>query len=303
MKQTGIHKIALIEKALEKLNGQIHHCTLCPRNCGVDRTNNRLGYCQLCYKMKIYKYKLHFGEEPSISGSRGSGIIFFSGCTMACVFCQNYPMSHLRRGYEVSPQGLVKIMIELQKQGAHNINLVTPTHFLPPILQSLQLAIEHGLHLPIVYNTSGYENIEILKTLEGIIDIYLPDIKYSESVSAGKFSKTKNYPEFNFSAIREMFRQVGFLTTDENKLAKKGLIIRHLILPNDVAGTETIFQFIAEEIDSRVHLSLMTQYLPVWDTKKYPEIDRRINHREYTGMIDLLEKYKLKTGWLQEIDF
>lgn len=303
VKQTSKHKIAQIEKALEKLNEQMQHCTLCPRNCGVDRINGQVGYCQLSDKIKIYKYKLHFGEEPPISGRRGSGIIFFSGCTMGCVFCQNYPMSHLRQGYEISPLNLAKIMIELQSQGAHNINLVTPTHFLTPILRSLQLAIEHGLNLPIVYNTNGYENIEILKTLAGIIDVYLPDMKYAESVSARRYSKTKNYPETNFPAVKEMFRQVGFLETDENNLAKKGLIIRHLILPNDLAGTETIFRFIAREISEQVHLSLMTQYLPIWEAKKYPEIDRRINHHEYAEVIGLMEKYNLKTGWLQEMEF
>jgi len=295
-------KIERIQAALAQLDGQMENCRLCPRNCKIDRSNGQLGFCQLSDTARIYKYKIHTGEEPPISGTNGSGIIFFAGCTMSCAFCQNFPMSHWRQGYNVSVAELAKIMLELQSQGTHNINLVTPGHFLPSISAALLLAIEQGLRLPIVYNTNGYEKVEILRLLDGIIDIYLPDMKYAEDAVAQRFSKVSNYVEVNQAAVVEMYRQVGHLVIDEQGIAQRGLIIRHLLLPNDRAGSEQIFRFIAERLDKNIHVSLMTQYLPIWDAKRFPEIARRVVNRELEEVIAWMEQFDLENGWMQNLD-
>lgn len=299
----SVHKkIELIDKALENLRGQLANCKLCPRNCALDRTKSEQGYCLSSDKMKIYKYKIHHGEEPPISGTNGSGIIFFSGCTMRCVFCQNYPMSHLREGYEISEYNLAKIMITLENQGVHNINIVTGGHFLPNVLRALRTAYENGLSIPVVYNTNGYEKIDILQYLHGIIDIYLTDMKYTDRSIAKKYSKVPDYPEVNLKAVEEMYRQVGLLKKDDKGIAGLGLIIRHLILPNDLSGTEQILRFAAQKLNQKIHISLMSQYLPIWDAKNYAEIYRKINSRELLEAIDLLKKYELKKGWIQDFD-
>lgn len=295
-------KIELISKAIKNLDGQMENCKLCPRDCDINRTGGKLGFCSSTDKVKLYKYKIHHGEEPPISGKNGSGIIFFSGCTMACVFCQNYPMSLLREGYEISENDLAKIMISLENQGVHNINLVTPGHFLPNILKSLKTACQSGLSLPIVYNTSGYEKIDILTYLNGIIDIYLTDMKYSDHLSAKKYSKASDYPEVSYKAVKEMYRQVGQLKKDQYGIGKSGLIIRHLVLPNELSGTEKIFLYIAQELDKNIHISLMSQYLPVWNAKKHAEISRTINSREFSEASGLLEKYGLENGWIQDFE-
>lgn len=295
-------KIVRIKNAISKLLNQMSNCQLCPRDCNINRTNGEKGFCNLSNKVRIYKYKLHKGEEPPISGNNGSGIIFFSGCTMKCAFCQNYPFSQKYNGFEISETSLSKIMLQLQDQGAHNINLVTASHFIPEILKGLKLAIENGLNLPIVYNSNGYEKIEILQLLDGIVDIYLPDMKYSIDSFAKKYSKTKNYFKINKNAIQEMFRQVGHLQFDESGIATKGLLIRHLVLPNDLSGTEEIFKFISDKIGKETYISLMTQYLPIWDANTYPELDRKINFRELDEVSTLAENYHLINGWTQDLD-
>ena len=302
MKSNKYKKLELIQNASSKLQYQMQNCQLCPRDCEVDRTQGKLGFCQLSNNIKIYKYKLHSGEEPPISGSNGSGILFFSGCTMKCTFCQNYPFSQKHLGYNISITNLAKIMLNLQEQGAHNINIVTGSHFLPKILEGLELAIKQGLNLPIVYNSNGFEKIEILKLLDGIIDIYLPDMKYSNDSSSKKYSKTKNYFQINKAAMLEMFKQVGQLQFDHAGIATKGILIRHLVLPNDLSGTEEVFQFISNNIGKDTFISLMTQYLPIWGASKYPEIDRRINFRELDEVTSLVEKYQLTNGWTQDFD-
>ena len=266
----------------------------------MNRLNGEVGFCKVKEKAVVYKYKLHHGEEPPISGRRGSGIIFFSGCTLGCVFCQNYPMSHWRRGREISIPQLAKIMLALQRSGAHNLNLVTASHFVPQILLALEAAIDEGFSLPIVYNSSGYETIETLELLDGVVDVYLPDMKYSQGKIAKKYSGARDYHEFNQAAVREMYRQVGDLILDENEIAVRGLIIRHLLLPNGLAGTEEIMRFIAEEVSVRIHISLMSQYLPIWGAKDYPEIRRRIEMREYEEALNILARYGLDNGWVQE---
>jgi len=285
-------------------NLHLENCQLCPRHCGVNRYQGQKGFCQVGKRAKIYKYKLHHGEEPPISGSpltteRGSGIIFFAGCTMACCFCQNYPYEPLARGYEVTSLDLARIMLELQHQGAYNINLVTSTQFIPQILDALELAIQQGLHLPIVYNTNGYDSLTALRLLDGIVDIYLPDMKYNSEMAARRFSYTPNYPTVNRQVVTEMYRQVGLLRCNDEGIALRGLIIRHLLLPNDLAGTADILRFIAE-LDPHIHVSLMSQYLPIWNARRFGEISRRITYREFEEALELLDKLGLHNGWVQD---
>jgi putative pyruvate formate lyase activating enzyme len=242
----------------------------------------------------------HQGEEPAISGVRGSGTIFFSNCNMCCVYCQNYEFSQEGRGREVEPEELAKFMLELQAMGCHNINLVTPTHVLPQILISLKIAILGGLNIPLVYNTSGYELPEIIRLLDGIIDIYLPDMRYADEASAVKLSNAPNYPEYNREAVKEMFRQAEPAQLDEEGIIKRGIIIRHLVLPNNISGTEKIMKFIAEELSVDTHISLMSQYLPYHKAAEFQEINRRLKLKEYEEAKEIMEKYGLSRGWVQE---
>ena len=224
----------------------------------------QLGFCSAGATAKVASYNLHSGEEPAISGARGSGTIFFSHCTMKCAYCQNWPISHKGNGIEYDAAGLANIMLELQHRGAHNINFVTPTHYMPRILEALPIAIEGGFDIPIVYNTSGYEVLPALKLLDGIVDIYLPDMRYARDDFAKKYSKAKMYPSYNRAAVKEMFRQVGLLKTDADGIAQRGLIIRHLVLPEGISGTEETLKFIAEELSPEVAVSLMDQYFPTY---------------------------------------
>jgi putative pyruvate formate lyase activating enzyme len=242
----------------------------------------------------------HFGEEPAISGKRGSGTIFFSHCNLGCVYCQNYEFSQLGQGREYTIEQLALVMLNLQSSGCHNINLVTPTHVLPQILMSLQLAVAQGLKIPLVYNTSGYESVETIKLLEGIIDIYLADMRYADSVISQKLSRAIDYPSCNQAAIKEMHRQVKAAEFFSSGLMKRGLIIRHLVLPNHCSGTDKIMQFIAKEISEDTYISLMSQYLPYHKASNYPEISRRLKAEEYTEAKKILEKYNLTNGWIQE---
>ena len=279
----------------------MENCRLCPRACGVHRLSGELGFCRSGVQPRVYKYKVHFGEEPPISGRRGSGIIFFSCCTLRCTYCQNAPMSHQGRGYSVSPERLAKIMLALQHSGCHNLNLVTPSHFLPGILQALNLAVGEGFVLPIVYNTGGYETLEVLNLLDGIVDIYLPDMKYGNADVAGRYSSAPDYPRVNRAAVREMYRQVADLLVDDSGVAVHGLLIRHLVLPNGLAGTGEVMRFIGQEISRRVHVSLMSQYIPLWSAREDPLLNRPISQTEYRQALDELEKAGLVRGWIQEL--
>ena len=285
--------------AREKLKS----CDLCPNDCGVDRPAGQVGSCGAGAKAKVASYNLHNGEEPPISGTRGSGTIFFSHCTLRCAYCQNWPISHKGNGKEVDAKGLAGMMLELQQRGEHNINLVTPTHYMPQVLEALPIAIEGGFHLPIVYNTSGYEVVPMLKLLDGIVDIYLPDMRYACDLEAKKYSKAKMYSVYNRAAVKEMFRQVGNLRVGEDGIAERGLIIRHLVLPGGISGTEEIMKFIAEELSTGVHISLMDQYFPTYMAPKYHEIDRKITAEEYQAAMDSMEKYGLYEGWVQEHEY
>ncbi len=279
---------------------RLEKCDLCPNDCGVNRLEGQVGLCGATAKAKVASYNLHFGEEPAISGTRGSGTIFFSHCTMKCAYCQNWPISHKGNGVEYDAAGLAKIMLELQARGAHNINFVTPTHYMPQILEALPIAIEGGFKIPIVYNTSGYETLSALRILDGIVDIYLPDMRYSDDVFAKKYSQAKKYTSYNRAAIKEMFRQAGLLRTDENGIGEKGLIIRHLVLPENISGTVDIMKFIAEDISPDVSISLMDQYFPTYRAVDYPEINRKITEDEYLAAQDVMEHYGLYEGWVQE---
>jgi len=288
------------EKRIEKLNNLLNPCTICPFKCKINRFEESTGRCRTGYPLRIASYNLHFGEEPPITGTKGSGTIFFSGCSLRCFFCQNYPISQLLNGNEVSIEELAGFMLSLQKKGAHNINLVTPTHFVPQIVEALNIAVKRGLHIPIVYNSSGYDDIDVLKTLDGIIDIYLPDMKYGDNENAQKYSGAKNYVEINKIAIREMYNQVGELILDENGVAKRGLIIRHLVLPNNISGTKNVLEFIAG-LSNTITVGLMSQYFPAHKAVNIAEINRKINYSEYKIARSLLDRFGLINGWTQSI--
>ena len=289
-----------LDEVIAKTFRMLEQCSICPRRCKVNRIKEEHGFCQTGLKPKVCSFMAHHGEEPPISGRRGSGTIFFSCCNMACVYCQNYEFSQLGQGSEVDFQTLADFMLQLQEMGCHNINLVTPTHVMPQILKSLSLAVRAGLRLPIVYNSGGYELPEIVKLLDGIIDIYLPDMRYSDSESALKYSSAADYPRFNQEAVGEMYRQVGPVKVDAEGIIKKGLIIRHLVLPNNLSGTEKSMQFIAENISKEAYVSLMSQYAPYFKAPELNVLCRRITHKEYIYAKDIMHKYGLYNGWTQD---
>jgi len=300
--QPGYLKIPreeLIRRA-EKAKSRLADCDLCPNNCGVNRLEGQVGLCRAKYNPKVASYNLHQGEEPAISGSRGSGTIFFSNCTLKCGYCQNWPISQKGNGVVTDIPGLAGMMLELKGRGAHNINLVTPTHYMPQFLEALVIAADGGLDIPIVYNTSGYEVVTALRLLDGIVDVYLPDMRYACDLQGKKYSKAKMYSSYNRAAVREMYRQVGNLVTDEDGIAVKGLIIRHLVLPGGISGTEEVMKFIAEELSRDVAVSLMDQYFPAYKAEGIPELARRITAEEYQAAVDVMEKYGLEEGWVQE---
>ncbi|MFZ6016302.1 MAG: radical SAM protein [Nitrospirota bacterium] len=260
-------------------------CTLCPRSCGVDRTSGERGFCETGDKPFISSWGPHFGEERPLVGRFGSGTIFFSSCNLGCIFCQNYTISHLREGSEISFEKLAEIMLALQRGGCHNINLVTPTHQMPMILRAIQIASERGLSLPIVYNCGGYESLHSIELLEGVVDIYMPDFKYSDPEMASRYSDARDYPEAVMIAIKEMHRQVGDLIMDERGIALRGLLVRHLVLPEGIAGTAGVVRFIAEEISKNTYINIMDQYHPCFKAFDNPPINRRTTEREYRDAI------------------
>ncbi len=277
-------------------------CRLCPRRCGVDRTRGERGFCRSGWLPMVSSYNVHHGEEPPISGDRGSGTIFLTHCNLHCVFCQNYPISQLGVGREKRPEVLAQMMLDLQKRGCHNVNWVTPTHFVPQILDALCLAVERGFRLPLVYNTNGYDSLETLELLEGIVDIYLPDMKYADEATARAYSQAPNYPAVNAAVIREMYRQVGKEKYAQDGIMQRGLIIRHLLLPNGLAGTESMARFVAETLSGQCSVSLMTQYFPAHRAKDFPELRRRLYRREFEEALEILDRYGLVGGWRQEME-
>ncbi|MDI6756257.1 MAG: radical SAM protein [Thermodesulfobacteriota bacterium] len=269
-------------------------CQLCPRQCGVNRQKGERGYCRAPAKVMVYSYNPHFGEEVPLVGENGSGTIFFSNCNLRCIFCQNWPISHEGRGKEFQDEELADMMLKLQKMGCHNINLVTPTHVMPNIINATRIALKKGLWIPLTYNTSGYERVEMLKILDGIVDIYLPDLKYMDADQAAKYSSgASDYPEVGKKAIIEMHRQVGVLQSDKNGYALRGVIIRHLVMPNRVAGTEKFVKWVAENLSKNTYVNIMAQYRVEYKAYEYPEIARGITVQEFLEAMDWAKKYGL----------
>ena len=278
----------------------IEQCRLCPHDCKVNRSNGEIGRCKCNDKIKIALVSLHKFEEPCISGKNGSGTIFFSNCNLQCMFCQNYKISHLGNGYEVSIDELANIFIEQQKRGAHNINLVTPTMYVLQIIEAIKIAKANGLNIPIIYNTSGYENIETIKMLKGYIDIYLPDLKYYSNTLCKKYSKVNDYFKYASSAIMEMYNQVGKPEFNKNGMIIKGVIIRHLILPSYTQNSKNILRWIKENLPEDVYISIMTQYFPTYKALEDDKINRKINYREYNSIQDYIYLLDLKNGYMQD---
>ncbi|NTW59081.1 MAG: radical SAM protein [Nitrospirae bacterium] len=262
-------------------------CTLCPRECKVDRTAGRFGVCRTGVRPFVSSWGPHFGEERPLVGMHGSGTIFFGHCSLGCIFCQNYTISHLGEGSEMSFERLAEVMIELQGMGCHNINLVTPTHQMPMILRSLSIAAGRGLAIPIVYNCGGYESLAAVKLLDGIVDIYMPDFKYADPEMSFKYSKAGDYPTVAKAVIKEMHRQVGDLAMDEQGIALRGLLLRHLVLPGGIAGTREVVRFIAEEISKNTYVNIMDQYYPCYKACEHPPLDRRITGKEFAEAVAL----------------
>ena len=298
-------KAKLCKSVAKSLKKRLSNCDICPRNCAVNRLKGKKGYCGAAKDMIVYSAFLHRGEEPGISGTKGSGTIFFSGCNLRCVYCQNYKFSHTITGKKTSETDLAKIMLKLQKEGAHNINLVTPTHFLPQIVAALAIALDNGLNIPIVYNTSGYEKKEIIQQLAGIVDIYLTDLKYMETSPAKQYSNAPEYPAFASESLQEMNRQVKPLTLPPNgaaapiteKLLKKGVIVRHLVLPNYIPESKNILLWIKKNTPKAL-VSVMFQYQPYFKAYLYPQINRPIKYSEYQEIKKFVEEIKIE-GWVQ----
>ena len=275
-------------------------CILCPRNCGVDRTTT-LGVCQVSNRVKIARAALHFWEEPCISGTKGSGAVFFSGCSLHCVFCQNEKISHGKVGQEITIEELAGLYIDLQNQGANNINLVTGTHYIPQIVESVTIARANGLEIPIIYNTSGYEKVESLRLLEGIVNTYLPDFKYMDSSLAAKYSHAADYPEVAKEAIAEMVRQCGTPVFDNNGFIQSGVIVRQLSLPGHVKDAKAIIKYLYETYSDNIYISMMSQYTPMPQiASKYPELNRRVTKREYDSLINYAIDLGVENAFIQD---
>ncbi len=282
-----------LEKRVETFWSFLEECRLCPNECKVNRLKGEKGICQVTDRPIVSSYGPHFGEERPLVGEGGSGAIFFTWCNLRCVFCQNWEISHLGEGDTISVEDLAKIMLILQMWGCHNINLVTPTHQVPFIVKAIYIAAKQGLNLPIVYNCGGYESLEVLKLLSGIVDIYMPDIKYMDDEVALKLSKVKGYSKVVKQAVKEMHRQVGDLVI-EGGIAKKGLLIRHLVLPGGLSQTEEVIKFVAEEISKNTYFNLMDQYRPCGDAWKYPPLDRKLTKEEWEEALNWAKQYGLK---------
>jgi putative pyruvate formate lyase activating enzyme len=290
----NLEKTGKLADRVEAAYSTFEACHLCPRECGVNRLGGETGFCRAPSKVVVFSAQPHFGEEISLVGGHGSGTIFFSNCNLRCVFCQNWPIAHEGRGEEIKDEDLAEMMVGLQKIGCHNINLVTPTHVMPNILKATRMALKKGLHIPLVYNTSGYERLEILKLLEGIVDIYLPDMKYMDANQAAKYSAgASDYPEVTKKAIIEMNRQVGEHFVDERGIALRGLMIRHLVMPNRIAGSQAFVKWVAECLPKSTYVNIMPQYHVAYKAFDYPEIARGITVKEFVEAMNWAEQHGL----------
>jgi putative pyruvate formate lyase activating enzyme len=274
-----------VEQAYEHLS----ICDVCAWECPVDRRAGKIGVCQTGIRAKVSSYGPHLGEEDPLRGWRGSGTIFLTRCNLRCQYCQNHDISQTDSGNEVEPEDMAAMMLELQARGCHNINFVSPSHVVPQIMGAVLIAAQAGLKIPLVYNTGGYDSIAMLKLLDGIVDIYMPDMKYADPDIARQYSKIRNYPQVNQAAVLEMFRQVGDLQMDKNGVATQGLLVRHLVLPNNLAGTDQIVQFLANEISTNTYLNLMDQYRPAYKAHQYPRLNRPITHDEYQAAVQMAQ--------------
>jgi putative pyruvate formate lyase activating enzyme len=292
-----------LERRVERLEARLAECDICPRECEANRLKGKIGSCNSGYLPIVSSVCAHHGEEPVLSGSRGSGTIFFGNCNLRCVYCQNHQISQdpeSQQHYEVGTRVLAERMVYLQDGlRCHNINLVTPSHFVPQIARAVLEAVPMGLRLPLVYNTSSYDSLKTLRELDGIVSIYLADLRYASDEMARKYSRVHHYVESSRAAIKEMYRQVGNLVVDDEGIARKGLIIRHLILPNGIAGSEDSLDWLVREVSPRVAVSIMSQYYPAHRAYKYQELNRRILPGEYEEVVKLAEKLGIENGWMQ----
>lgn len=283
---------------------ELDKCTICPHKCGINRNEGQIGRCKASEKIKIALYSTHNFEEPCISGENGSGTVFFSNCNLNCVYCQNYEISQQGKGKEITIEELAQIFLEQQSKNVENINLVTPTSYTFQIIEAIKIARENGLKIPIVYNTNGYETVETIRELDGYVDIYLPDLKYAENEKAYKYSKIENYFEIATNAIKEMVRQVGKPEFDENGIMKKGVMIRHLVLPENVENSKKVLKWINDNLKDYVYISVMAQYFPTYKAKydeKYKELNRKLNENEWKQIEDYIDFLGFENGFVQEL--
>ena len=283
--------------AIEKLK----KCEICPHKCGINRTNHQIGRCKAKDTVKVAMASVHHFEEPCISGKNGSGTVFFSNCNLSCAFCQNYEISQLGYGKEITIERLAEIFLEEQEKGVNNINLVTPTSYAVQIIEAIKIAKKKGLKIPMIYNTNGYENIETIKLLDGYIDVYLPDLKYAEDDLAKRYSKIDNYFEITTMAIQEMYHQVGKIELDEKGIIKKGIMVRHLILPNHTENTKKVLDWIDKKLPKDIYISIMAQYFPTYQAKKINDLNRKLTKKEYQIVENYLFSLNLENGFMQEI--
>ena len=280
---------------------QLEKCEICPHKCGINRNNNQIGRCKSKDTVKIALYSTHDFEEPCISGKKGSGTVFFSNCNMNCIFCQNYEISQLGKGKEITIEELSNIFLKQQKKGVENINLVTPTSYAYQIIEAIKIARNNGLRLPIVYNTNGYENVQTIKDLKGYVDIYLPDLKYAENDLAYKYSKIGNYFEIATDAIKEMIKQVGVPEFDSNGMIKRGVIIRHLVLPNYIDNSKKVLKWIKQNLPNNIYVSIMAQYFPTYKAKEDEKINRKLTFQEWHEIEDFVQDVGIENGFIQEL--
>jgi putative pyruvate formate lyase activating enzyme len=304
-----LHRAGELEKRVERLEKLLESCTICPKDCGNNRLRDEIAACYSGRLPIVSSYTAHFGEEPALSGTNGAGNIFFGNCNLRCVYCQNYQISQTwktQKKNEITHERLAEMMLELQSKGCHNIGFVSPTHFVPQMARAILIAAENGLRLPIVYNTNAYDSVEVLKLLDGIVDVYLPDLKYADSDAGFQFSKVRDYAVHARNAIKEMFRQIGdALVFDENNLLKRGLVIRLLVLPNDLAGIEENLNWIKNELSPKVAISLMAQYYATNKAatdERYILLSRRINEREWSKAVEIVEELGFEEGFMQEYE-
>ena len=279
----------------------LNKCNICPNMCNINRNNGEIGRCKSTDKVKIALYSIHNFEEPCISGKNGSGTIFFSNCNLNCVFCQNYEISQLGKGKEYSIDELANIFIEQQEKGVENINLVTPTSYVLQIIEAIKIAKKNGLTIPIIYNTNSYENVETIKLLKGYIDIYLPDLKYADNELGKKYSKANDYFNLATNAIKEMISQVGTPEFDENEIIKKGVIIRHLVLPNNIENSKKVLKWIKENLSNQIYVSVMAQYFPTYKAKEIEELNRKLTKEEWEEIENYIDDLNIENGYIQEL--